>query len=131
MIRPYIRFAGNCEEAFNFYAEAFGGKVEHISRYDSQPGFENETVGKVMHASVNLMGSGGIDGSDSTDLDLSTYNPEIIAHFSSRGQVEEVFAKLSKDAKTAESFTPHPPPDDGGGGAYIVDKYGVHWMLCA
>ena len=130
MLKPYLRFDGNCEEAFGFYAEVFGGKIEYISRFNNQPGLENETVGKVMHASVRLTEHGGLDGSDTRER-TQDYSPEVIVHFTSREQVEEIFKKLSADAKTAEPFTPHPPPDDSGGGAYIVDKYGITWMLCA
>lgn len=34
---PYLYFAGNAEEAMNFYASALGGNVEIVSKYgDSQ-----------------------------------------------------------------------------------------------
>jgi len=132
MIKPYLRFNGNCEEAFKFYAEVFGGEVEHISYYDNQPGLENYTIGKVMHASVRLTDNGGLDGSDSNEDEYDVnYSPEVIVHFKSRNDVENVYNKLSIDARSAEPFTPHPPPDDNGGGAYIIDKFGITWMLCA
>lgn len=46
MIMPYLHFNGNCEEAFKFYAEAFKGKIQHLSRFDNNPN------NKVMHATV-------------------------------------------------------------------------------
>ena len=59
MIMPYLHFNGNCEEAFNFYAEAFGGK--------SKACHDSITSNKVMHSQVMLTETGGVSGSDQSD----------------------------------------------------------------
>jgi len=125
MIMPYLHFNGNCEEAFNFYAEAFGGKVEGISRYDENPG------SKVMHAQVMLTEIGGVSGSDSVPPEPLPEKYEMLVHLPSRAKVESVLAKLSEGAINVSGFEPHPPPDDDGGGAYVTDKYGYTWILCS
>ncbi|MCL2050826.1 MAG: VOC family protein [Lachnospiraceae bacterium] len=122
MIMPYLRFNGNCEEAFNFYAKCFGGEVVHLTRRDNNP--EN----KVMHATVNLTETGSISGSDTDGPLPGKY--EILVLFKTRAEVENVFAKLSECATEISRFKPHPPPDDAGGGAYVTDKYGYTWFLC-
>ncbi|HEX3745684.1 MAG TPA: VOC family protein [Bryobacteraceae bacterium] len=51
-ISAYLNFTGECEEAFTFYQQIFGGKIEGLFRYGGSPmagqmppGFEN----KIMH----------------------------------------------------------------------------------
>ena len=125
MVMPYLHFNGNCEEAFNFYADAFGGKIDRISRYGNKP---NE---KVMHAQVMLTETGGLTGSDSVPPEPLPEKYEILVHLPSREKVEDVLAKLSEGAVEVSGFEPHPPPDDAGGGAYVTDRYGYSWILSA
>lgn len=37
IINPSINFNGNCEEAFNFYKSAFGGKFGKVIRFNDMP----------------------------------------------------------------------------------------------
>ena len=92
MIMPYLHFNGNCEEAFKFYAEVFGGKIESMSRFDNNPS------NKVMHAQVMLTEAGGVSGSDQSDekAPFQIPNVEILVHLPSREKVESVLAKLSE-----------------------------------
>ncbi len=32
-MNPYLMFDGDCEAAFTFYAECFGGRIEAMERY--------------------------------------------------------------------------------------------------
>ena len=48
MITPYLTFNGTCEEAFHFYAEAFGGGKTNYAR------MENDPSNPIMHASVTF-----------------------------------------------------------------------------
>lgn len=127
MIMPYLHFNGNCEEAFNFYAEAFGGKIDSLSRYDDNPN------NKVMHAQVMLTETGGVSGSDRSEEEghIQILPIEILVHLPSREKVERVLKKLSEGGTNISEFEPHPPPDDDGGGASVTDKYGYTWILCA
>lgn len=34
---PYLSFPGNCEEALNFYKEAFDGEIIQLGRYGESP----------------------------------------------------------------------------------------------
>lgn len=36
-INPYLNFAGNTEEAFNFYRSVFGGEFTGIHRFGDMP----------------------------------------------------------------------------------------------
>ena len=127
MIMPYLHFNGNCEEAFTFYAEAFGGKIESLSRYEDNPNNE------VMHAQVMLTETGGVSGSDrgKEEGPQPILPIEILVHLPSRDKVESILVKLSNGGTVISGFEPHPPPDDAGGGAIVLDKYGYTWILCA
>lgn len=64
---PYLNFGGNCEEAFRFYADLLGGKIEMMQTFGDSPMAKDTPAdwhGKVMHASLTvdgrqLMGSDG------------------------------------------------------------------------
>lgn len=125
MIMPYLRFNGNCEEAFNFYANAFGGRITALSRLNDDP--DNP----VMHAMVTLTESGGgISGGD-TDEAVLISGMSILVLFPSREKIEEIIPKLAEGGTLVHGFMPHPPPDDNGGGAEVLDKYGYTWFLCS
>ncbi|WMC92532.1 VOC family protein [Kineothrix sp. MB12-C1] len=122
---PYLRFNGNCEEAFNFYANAFGGRITALSRLNDDP--DNP----VMHAMVTLTESGGgISGGD-TDEAVLISGMSILVLFPSREKIEEIIPKLAEGGTLVHGFMPHPPPDDNGGGAEVLDKYGYTWFLCS
>ena len=56
---PYLFFNGNCAEAFTFYAECLGGKVEATFHYGDSPMAEQvppEWRNKMMHARVVVAG---------------------------------------------------------------------------
>ena len=37
VINPYLTFQGNCEEAFNYYKEVFGGEFSYMGRFSEMP----------------------------------------------------------------------------------------------
>ncbi|MCL2698561.1 MAG: VOC family protein [Oscillospiraceae bacterium] len=120
-IMPYLRFHGNCEEAFKFYAECFGSHSLGFSRLNNDPS------NPIMHAHLMITETCGIAGSDG---DKPKPEMDILVHFNTREEVDAALAKLSAGAKSVSEFAPHPPPDDAGGGAGVVDKYGYSWFLC-
>jgi PhnB protein len=120
---PYLHFNGKCEEAFNFYAEAFGGKLKYLSRLNNDPN------NKVMHTTVQLTETGSVSGGDQEEP-LQISGMEILVILPSRDRVETVLNRLSEGGTALSPFQPHPPPDDTGGGAAVRDKYGYTWLLC-
>ena len=124
----YVSFAGNCEEALNFYKEALGGEILQISKMGEGPMEVPEHVkGKIMHARLKI-GENVLYMSDTFDpasivqgnnVSLSL-QPETIA------QTEDLFNKLSAGG------TVKMPLEDTFWGArfgMFIDKFGIHWML--
>ena len=51
----YVNFAGNCEEALNFYKEALDAEILQISHMgDGQMEVPEHVKGKVMHARLKI-----------------------------------------------------------------------------
>jgi PhnB protein len=124
MIQPYLQFNGNCEEAFKFYAECFGGKVVTLSRLN------NISSNPVMHSQVELTESGGsVSGAD-TDKPFQISGMSILV-FLPRERIDEIAVKLSEGGTLVSAFAPVPPPDDNAGGAEVLDRYGYTWFLSA
>jgi PhnB protein len=50
-LAPYLNFAGNAQEALDFYTNALDGQVEYMQRYgDSPMPGDEDYKNKVMHA---------------------------------------------------------------------------------
>jgi PhnB protein len=56
---PYVSFDGKCEEAFHFYEQVLGGKIQSLNRYESTPMADKVPQGwsnKIIHGLMNLDG---------------------------------------------------------------------------
>ena len=131
MLNPYLTFAGNCREAFEFYRSVFGGEFEVIQTFADGPpdmGVPDEAKDLVMHVSLPvgpsmLMGSDAGPGNPPVNAGSNfqiSINPE------SREAADALFAKLSDGGNVgmpmAEMFW----------GSYFgtcEDRFGIGWMI--
>lgn len=131
MLMPYLHFRGNCEEAFEFYASVFSGKIEGISRFSEETGPQS-LLGKVMHGTVSLgEGRGFLSGSDQEELMKDGAPMELLFHCSDAGEGRLILSRFAEKGKLIQDFAPHPPPDDAGMGALVTDPYGYTWIFSA
>jgi len=125
---PYLNFAGNAEEALNFYTDSLGGEVIMINRYGDSPMPSDEDYKqKLMHARLQfdgnlLMMSDVFKGQPvSTDgnIQLSVEVPD-------KDRLNEVFNKMARGGTItmplAEQFW-------GATFGMLKDKFGVNWMF--
>lgn len=136
MIMPYLKFDGDCEEAFLWYAKIFNGEIQHMLRYGDVP--ENsdmpmsaEQKSKVMHAQLMLTEIGGISGADSMEPIEKGGAIFIQAHLQDEVLARKVFLELSMGGTVLGELAINPPPDDSGISGCINDKYGVTWIISA
>lgn len=123
MITPYLTFNGACEEAFHFYANAFGGGTTHFARANNDPS------NPIMHASVAFSKyEGCIMGAD-VDTPVVISGMAICVVLPSREAIEEISEKLAEGGTLVQGFLPHPPPHQNDGGAEVLDRYGYTWYL--
>lgn len=123
MLAPYLKFHGTCEEAFEFYAQAFGGGKTIFARLNNDP------KNPVMHANVMFTNcEGSLMGAD-VDEPVVVSGMAVCAVLPSKEAVEAVSVKLAQGGTLVQGFLPHPPPHDNGGGAEVLDRYGFTWYL--
>lgn len=133
-INPYLNFAGNTEEAFNFYKKVFGGDfLGDIYRFKDTPGTEKLSAmekEKIMHVALPMGTSNMImatDALESMGHKLSFGNNFYISIDSeSKDEADKIFIGLSEGGKVES------PMKDEFWGSYfgmITDKFGVQWMI--
>jgi PhnB protein len=87
-ISPYLNFNGQCKEAFNFYAEVLGGKVDFIMTWGEMPGadqFPAETHHLIMHATVRI-GDAAIMGADAPPPLSRAEGISVSVHFKDKAE---------------------------------------------
>lgn len=130
---PYLNFAGNTEEAFNFYKSVFGGEFVMIMRFkdtDQSGKLAENEKDKIMHISLPI-GKGnilmGTDSLESMGQKLNAGNNFYISiNAESKEEADDTFSKLSEDGKIDVPMT------DMFWGDYFgmfKDKFGIQWMV--
>ena len=136
-MNPYLNFAGNTEEAFNFYKSVFGGEFTALMRFGDMPGCEGaETqIGeadrdKIMHIALPI-GNGNMlmatDSLESLGQKLNQGNNYYITLSpDTREEADRLFNGLSAGGRVEM------PMADMFWGDYFgcfADKFGVQWMI--
>jgi len=131
-VNPYLTFADNCEEVFNFYKSVFGGEFLTLMRFgdvpkDYQPG-EGENQ-KIMHVALPIGKGTVLMGSD-TPTSMGTVqqgnNLSIAIQAESEEEAERLFNGLSAGGQISM------PLGKVFWGSYFgmfTDKFGIHWMV--
>jgi PhnB protein len=128
-INPYLFFKGNCEEAFRFYEQVLGGRIEAMFPHEGSPAAEHvapEWRSKIMHARLVvgdtvLMASDAPPGhqegmggfSVSLNVDDSTEAERIFAALGENGTVRMPI----QETFWAVRF------------GMLVDRFGTPWMV--
>ena len=132
-LHPYLNFAGNTEEAFQFYKSVFGGEFQSVVRFRDMPipgaSLSKSDENKIMHISLPigeqvLMASDAI-GEWAGKFVLGT-NTYITITPESKAQADEIFKALSAGGQVEM------PMGDMPWGAYygsFKDKFGIQWMI--
>jgi PhnB protein len=133
-INPYLNFAGNTEEAFDFYKKIFGGDFAGgIFRFKDTPDAEKLSKSdqeKVMHVGLP-MGKGNMlmatDALESMGFKLTFGNNiHLSIETDSKEEADKLFKGLSEGGNVDMSM------QDQFWGAYfgsLTDKFGVKWMI--
>jgi PhnB protein len=124
----YVTFAGNCEEALNFYKEALGGEILQVSHMgDGQMEVAESLKDKVMHARLKI-GENVLYMSDTFDPAAVKQgnNVSLSLEIEDTAKLETLFNKLS-----AGGSVKMPLEDTFWGARFgmFTDKFGIHWMM--
>lgn len=127
---PYLMFAGQCREAFAFYARVLRGEIAFQMTYGEMPempGCEAMTAedrARIGHTALLAGGAMimGADGPPTQDPGGTTVNIEV----DTIDEAERVFAELAEGGNVAmpigETFWAHR-------WGMLVDRYGKSWMV--
>lgn len=128
-ITPYLNFDGQCAEAFRFYEQVLGGKIEAMSTYDKSPMAEQVPPGwesRVLHTTLRigdqlLMGADSLPGQHQKAQGIS-----VSLHIDDPSEAERTFHAL------AEGGTATLPIQETFWAkrfGMLVDKFGIPWMI--
>lgn len=121
----FLTFAGQAEEAMNFYVSLFAeGKILSIQRYSED---EVAAPGKVVHATFSLAGQIFMC-MDSNVTHKWTFTPAISLYIAcaTEAEVTQLFAQLSQGGEVLMPLATYPFSDKF---AWVADRYGVSWQL--
>lgn len=130
-INPYLMFSGNCEAAFKFYEQCFGGQLS-LSTHREAPSAEHVAAAwldKIMHARLDW-GAYVLMGSDCPP----EYAEQIQGFFvnisiDDPAEAERIFHTL---AQHGQIKMPLGPTFWAFRFGMLVDQFGVPWMVnCA
>ncbi len=129
----YLNFAGNAEEALNFYRSVLGGDFSSVVRFKDMP-MEGATISrddenKIAHIALPV-GSEVLMASDapqSMGFDVKFGNNSYVSlHPDSKAEADRIFKALSEGGQVEM-----PIADQVWGDYYgsLKDRFGVQWMV--
>ncbi len=134
VVNVYLNFAGNTEEAFEFYRSVFGGEFASLVRFKDMPmeGVEipDADQDKIMHIGLPI-GDGQMlmatDTLASLGQELTQGNNIYISvHPDSRDEADRLYTALSAGGDVEMPIGDQPWGDYYGS---FTDKFGVRWMI--
>jgi PhnB protein len=133
-VHSYLNFAGNAEEALNFYRSVFGGEFSSVVRFKQFPmegvSIPQEEQDRIMHMALPIGEDNVLMASDtlpSLGQELVQGNNVYISvHPESKEEADRIFNALSEGAEIEM-----PIADQVWGDYYgaLKDKFGVMWMV--
>jgi PhnB protein len=122
----YVNYRGNCEEAFQFYAQHLGGKITGIARHGEQPnpGIPAGWDDKILHARIE-MGNAVVMGADIPNAEpmRSAY---LTLSLDTEQEAERVYAVLADGGEVFMKMIQTPFANRF---AMLRDRFGASWML--
>ena len=133
-LNTYLNFAGNAEEAFNFYKSVFGGEFTSVVRFKDMP-MEGVKIPKadenrIMHIALPigkddvLMASDVLEGFGHKRVIGN--NVSISVFPDSKEEADRIFNGLSSGGSIEMPIADQMWGDYCGS---LKDKYGVMWMV--
>ena len=129
-INAYLNFNGQCEEAFKFYEQLLGGKIEGLFRYAGSP-IANQAppdwAEKIMHIRL-AVGTSELMGADSPPgrgegpakrfcMSIGLQDPQ---------EAERIFNGLAENGRVD---MPLQPTFWAARFGMLVDRFGIPWMI--
>jgi len=133
-VDTYLNFAGNTQEAFEFYRTVFGGEFGSRFTYADfggvQAGHAESDLGRIAHISLRLTPNFVLMGSDvpsrsASDLKVGS-NTYINLNVESVEEGRRLFDALAAGGRVEFQLGKTSWAEQYGS---VVDRYGVQWMF--
>jgi len=133
-LNTYLNFAGNTEEAFNFYKSVFGGEFTSVFRFKDMPmegvNIPEEDENKILHISLPIGKDDVLMASDTLkslgQKLMQGNNVYISVHPESKEEADRIFNALSAGGTIEMPIADQPWGDYYGS---FKDKFEVQWMV--
>ncbi len=133
-LNTYLNFAGNTEEAFNFYQSVFGRKFSVVVRFKDVPmqgvKIPREDENKIMHIGLPIAKDHVLMASDTLpslgQKLVQGNNVYISIHPASKKEADRIFGALSAGGTIEMPIADQPWGDYYGS---FKDKFGMNWMV--
>ncbi|MGH8401029.1 MAG: VOC family protein [Gammaproteobacteria bacterium] len=129
-ITNYVFFDGRCAEAFRFYEQLLGGKIEALLRAGDVPGGETTSAAardRIMHARL-IIGDQALMGSDW--MAERPFEPPqgfyVSLYIEDVAVAKRTFDALTEGGAIRVAFA---PTFFAHGFGMLVDRFGVPWMI--
>jgi PhnB protein len=128
-LNPYLNFNGQCEAAFKFYEECFGGKIQTLMTWGDSPMADQvptEWREKIIHTSL-IVGDTGLLG---TDAPPDSYEKprgfSVTIQIEDAAEGERIFNLLAENGMVQMPFQ---QTFWANGFGMLVDRFGIPWMV--
>ncbi|MCI0604803.1 VOC family protein [bacterium] len=132
-INPYLSFAGNTEEAFQFYKSIFGGDFSAVMQWKDLPDagkVSDAERQKIMHISLPISEKNILMASDALESRgekiVAGNNFYLAVNTESKEEANKIFKGLSAGGTVIL------PQQNTFWGSYfgmLTDKFGIQWMV--
>src|SRR5262245_56291184 len=128
-LNTYLSFNGRCEEAFRFYEQCLGGKIEGLFSYGESPMADHvspEWRSKVMHCTLTA-GNQVLMGADAPPGQFTPAGGfSVSVNLDDAAEADRIFNALSKNADVKMPLQQTFWALRFG---MLVDQFGIPWMV--
>lgn len=129
-VTPYLNFDGTCAEAFRFYEQVLGGKIEDMMTYNDMPEMAEhmppDKRGQIMHACLDLGGQKLMASDSPPGQHQAAQGLWVSLHFDRASEGKRVFDALTEGGQVQMPFEKTPWASGFG---MAVDRFGTPWMI--
>jgi PhnB protein len=128
-VNTYLNYGGNCADAFRFYEENLGAKIEMMMTFGEMPGqtdVKPETKDGILHASITIGGATIMASDVPADRFQLMRSVYLSLGVDTDAEAERIFKLLSDGG---EVFMPIQETFFASRFAMLRDKFGTSWMI--
>ena len=130
-VSPVLTFAGNCEEAFEYYKSVFGGDYQFLYRYkdvDSENSIDGNEE-KILHVSLPLMKNVYLMGADSMEDPKLNIGESILSVGLRLNDKDETFHLFDALSTGGQILIPLKVVFYADYYGLLIDRFGVRWTF--